>query len=70
MEEFTGQYLEKSVASLIEQQEAMRQEVWKFMSKTPVAGMMEVARQNMDVWTKLQEQMIAAAVEATKQKTK
>ena len=61
MEEFTGQYLEKSVATLIEQQDAMRQQMWKFVSNTPVAGMMEVARQNMDVWTRMQEQMLAAA---------
>lgn len=66
MEEFTGQYLEKSVATLIEQQEAMRQQIWKFMSNTPVAGMMEVARQNLDAWAKMQEQMINAAAEATK----
>jgi polyhydroxyalkanoate synthesis repressor PhaR len=70
MEEFTGQYLEKSVATLIEQQEAMRQQLRKFMSNTPVAGMMEVARQNMDAWTKLQEQMIVAAAEATKHNLK
>ena len=61
MEEFTGQYLEKSVEKLLEQQDAMRQQIWKLMSSTPVTGMVEAARQNMEMWAKLQEQMFSAA---------
>jgi polyhydroxyalkanoate synthesis repressor PhaR len=63
MEEFTGQYLEKSVEKLLEQQESMRQQFWKFMSVPPVTGMAEMTRKNMELWGKFQEQMFASGAQ-------
>lgn len=61
MEEFTGQYLEKSVEKLLEQQEAMRQQIWKLMSAVPVNGVVDAAQRNMKAWTELQEQIFSTA---------
>lgn len=61
MEEFTGQYLEKSVEKLLEQQEAMRQQIWKLMSAVPINGVVAAAQRNMEAWTQLQEQIFSAA---------
>lgn len=62
MEELTSQYLEKSVERWLEQQQALRQQFWTFMGTSPVAGMMEATRTNMDLWLKFQQPMFNAAM--------
>jgi polyhydroxyalkanoate synthesis repressor PhaR len=64
MEEITGQYLEKSVEKLLEQQEAVSQNLRKLMNATSMTGVMELTRQNMELWRQLQEQMLATAANA------
>ncbi|MGD9842976.1 MAG: polyhydroxyalkanoate synthesis repressor PhaR, partial [Steroidobacteraceae bacterium] len=59
MEGITGQYLEKSVEKLLEQQESMQQQFWQLMNKSPVTGMVEATRKNMELWAKFQEQMMS-----------
>ena len=54
MEELTGQYLEKCVHHLLHQQETIRAQIAKLMS-TPVADVLDVARQNMEMWDELQK---------------
>jgi len=57
MEGLTAQYLEKSVEHLLRQQEMLRVQVVKMMNATPMADLLDLARQNMDLWSEWQKQM-------------
>jgi polyhydroxyalkanoate synthesis repressor PhaR len=57
MEELTAQYLEKSVEHLIRQQEMLRAQAVKMMNATPMADLLDLARQNMNLWSEWQKQM-------------
>lgn len=60
MEELTGQYLEKSIEHLLRQQETLRAQIAKAMSAVPMTDLLDVARQNMEVWGEFQKQMFAS----------
>jgi polyhydroxyalkanoate synthesis repressor PhaR len=60
MEELTAQYLEKSVEHLLRQQEMLRVQVVKMMNATPMADLLDLARQNMDLWSEWQKQMFGS----------
>lgn len=60
MEELTGQYLEKSIGHLLRQQEMIRAQIGKLMNATPMADVLDLARQNMELWGELQKQMFTA----------
>jgi polyhydroxyalkanoate synthesis repressor PhaR len=62
MQEFMGRYLEKSVETFMHQQEAFQQQFSRMLSATPppMNAMAELARQNMEMWAKLQESMLGA----------
>lgn len=66
MEEFTGQYLERSVEHLLRQQEEMRAQMSKLMSATPMASVLDLARQNMQLWNQLQKGMFSSPEPSTK----
>jgi polyhydroxyalkanoate synthesis repressor PhaR len=71
MEELTGQYLEKSMANLLEQQGLLEEQMRNFVKVSPMTSVMDVARQNMEIWTKLQQQMfspVASTNETPKKK--
>lgn len=57
MEELTGQYLEKSMQHLLRQQETIRTHVANLMSATPMADVLELVRQNIELWGELQKQV-------------
>ena len=59
MHEFMGRYLEKSVETFMRQQEAFQQQVSQMLSSAPppMNAMAELARQNMELWAKMQESM-------------
>jgi len=52
-------YLEQSIGSLLRQQNLMQAEMAKAL-ETPMAPLAEMARQNMEMWAKLQASMLAA----------
>ena len=59
MQEFMTRYLEKSVETFMRQQETVQAQIAKLMASAPV-GMAELARQNFDLWSRLQESMVNA----------
>jgi polyhydroxyalkanoate synthesis repressor PhaR len=52
-------YLEQSIGSLLRQQSLMQQEMAKAL-ETPMAPLAEMARQNMEMWAKMQASMLSA----------
>jgi polyhydroxyalkanoate synthesis repressor PhaR len=61
MQEFMGRYLEKSVETFMRQQEVMQQQVTQALSSAPppMNAMAELARQNMELWARMQESMFS-----------
>jgi polyhydroxyalkanoate synthesis repressor PhaR len=66
MEELTSQYLEKSIEHLLRQQETMRVQIVNMMNATPMADLLDLARQNMSLWSELQKRMFGLAKEPEK----
>ena len=52
-------YLEQSIGSLLRQQNLMQAEMAKALD-TPMAPLAEMARQNMEMWAKMQASMLSA----------
>ena len=71
MQEFMARYLESSVESFMRQQDALQAQIAKVMNAAPVASMADMARQNLELWTRMQENMLAAFQkrESTKENT-
>ena len=62
MQDFMGRYLEKSVEGFMKQQESLQQQIARLISQAPppMNQMAEVARQNMEMWSRVQESMMSA----------
>ena len=62
MQDFMGRYLEKSVEGFMKQQESLQQQIARLISQAPppMNQMAEVARQNMEMWSRVQESMLSA----------
>lgn len=60
MQEFMGRYLEKSVEAFMRQQEGMQTQMAKLMANAPMNAMAEMTRHNLEMWTRMQEQMTQA----------
>lgn len=61
MQGFLSTYLEQSVQTFMRQQEAVQAQLARVMSSGPMGGAMsELTRQNLELWTKMQEAMLAA----------
>ena len=60
MQEFMSRYLEKSVETFTRQQESVQTQISKLMANAPMTTMAELAKQNLDYWTRMQESMTAA----------
>jgi len=58
IQEMMTSYLEQSIGSLLKQQEVMQSEMAKVL-QTPMAPMAELARQNMELWAKMQASMMS-----------
>jgi polyhydroxyalkanoate synthesis repressor PhaR len=52
-------YLERSIGGLAQQQQVMQAEMAKAL-ETPMAPLAEMARQNMEMWSKMQASMLSA----------
>jgi polyhydroxyalkanoate synthesis repressor PhaR len=61
VQEMLTRYLEQSIGALLRQQQAMQAEMAKVL-ETPTAPLAQLARQNMELWSKIQGAMIAAVV--------
>ena len=57
MQDFMTRYLEKSVETFTRQQETLQTQVAKLMANAPMTTVAELAKQNLDYWTKMQESM-------------
>jgi polyhydroxyalkanoate synthesis repressor PhaR len=58
-QEMLTKYLEQSIGSLLRQQQVMQAEMAKVL-ESPMAPMADLARQNMELWAKLQASMLSA----------
>ena len=59
IQEMLTSYLEQSIGSLLRQQQVMQAEMAKVL-ETPMAPLAELARQNMELWAKMQASMLSA----------
>jgi polyhydroxyalkanoate synthesis repressor PhaR len=62
MQDFMGRYLEKSVEGFMKQQESLQLQIARLISQAPppMNQMADVARQNMEMWSRMQESMLSA----------
>jgi polyhydroxyalkanoate synthesis repressor PhaR len=60
MQEFMARYLEKSVETFMRQQEGVQAQMAKLMTQAPMTAMADIARHNLEIWTRMQEQMAQA----------
>jgi polyhydroxyalkanoate synthesis repressor PhaR len=58
VQEMLTKYLEQSIGSLLRQQQVMRAEMAKVL-ESPMAPMADLARQNMELWAKMQASMLS-----------
>lgn len=59
MQEMVTRYLEQTIGSVLRQQDVMRAEMAKAL-ESPMAPMADLARQNMELWAKMQASMLSA----------
>jgi polyhydroxyalkanoate synthesis repressor PhaR len=57
---FLSTYLEKSVETFMNQQEVVQSQLARMITSAPMATMSELTRQNLELWTRMQETMLAA----------
>ena len=60
MQSMLSRYLEQGFATLMKQQDAMRADMSKVLSATPLAPFMDLARANMDAFAKMQSSFFGA----------
>jgi polyhydroxyalkanoate synthesis regulator protein len=60
MQELMTRYLESSVESFLRQQESLRAQIARMMNDAPLASMADLARQNGEIWSRMQESLLAA----------
>jgi len=60
MQGILASFLEKSVETFLNQQDALQAQIAKFMATTPLATMADLTRQNLETLSKLQESMLSA----------
>lgn len=59
MQDMLTQYLEQTIGSLLRQQDVMRAEMAKAL-ESPMAPIADLARQNMELWARMQASMFSA----------
>ena len=66
MQDFMGRYLEQSVAAFMRQQESVQQQISQVLNNAPppMNAMAELTRQNMEMWNRMQEGLLAMMVPA------
>jgi polyhydroxyalkanoate synthesis repressor PhaR len=60
MQDYMTRYLETSVEAFMRQQESMRKQISQVLTAAPppMNAMADLARQNMELWTRMQESML------------
>lgn len=60
MQDYMTRYLETSVEAFMRQQDAMQKQISQVLTKAPppMNAMADLARQNMELWTRMQESML------------
>jgi polyhydroxyalkanoate synthesis repressor PhaR len=61
-QEFMSRYLETSVEAFMRQQESMQKQISQLLTSAPppMNAMADLARQNMELWSRMQESMLGA----------
>jgi polyhydroxyalkanoate synthesis repressor PhaR len=61
MQDFMAGYLEQSVAAFMRQQESVQQQISQMLTSAPppLNAVAELTRQNMEMWNRMQEGMLA-----------
>jgi polyhydroxyalkanoate synthesis repressor PhaR len=57
---FLSSYLEKSVETFMRQQEVVQAQFTRIVNNSSLGAMTELTRQNLELWAKMQESMLAA----------
>jgi polyhydroxyalkanoate synthesis repressor PhaR len=60
LQSFLSDYLDKSVETFVRQQEAVQTQLARMFGAAPLHSMAELTRQNLELWAKMQEGMLAA----------
>jgi polyhydroxyalkanoate synthesis repressor PhaR len=60
LQSFLSDYLDKSVETFVRQQEAVQSQLARMFGTAPFHSMAELTRQNLELWSKMQEGMLAA----------
>jgi polyhydroxyalkanoate synthesis repressor PhaR len=60
LQSFLSDYLDKSVETFVRQQEAVQTQLARMFGTAPLNSMAELTRQNLELWSKMQEGMLAA----------
>lgn len=59
MQGFMGRYLEQSVATFMQQQQAMQSQLTKLLPNTPLSPFGDLMQQNLAIWQQMQESWLA-----------
>ncbi len=59
MQGFMARYLEQSVATFVQQQNALQSQISRMVTGTPLATMAEMAQANLAMWQQMQEGLAA-----------
>jgi polyhydroxyalkanoate synthesis repressor PhaR len=60
LQSFLSAYLEKSVETFMHQQEVVQVQLAKLMNSAPLQNISELTRQNMELWTRVQESLFGS----------
>jgi len=60
MQGFLAGFLEKSVETFLNQQEALQAQISKIVASTPISTVADITRQNLETLSKVQENMLGA----------
>ena len=60
MQSFLASFLEKSVETFLNQQEALQAQISRIVASTPLATVADITRQNLETLAKVQESMLSA----------
>jgi polyhydroxyalkanoate synthesis regulator protein len=60
MQGFLASFLEKSIETFLNQQDAIQAQISKIVANTPLATVADITRQNLETLAKVQESMLGA----------
>jgi polyhydroxyalkanoate synthesis regulator protein len=60
MQGYLASFLEKSVETFLNQQEALQAQLSRIMTNTPLSAVADLTRQNFETLAKMQESMLSA----------